>query len=184
MNFVNSQQRYLIFKQFYKCINPQEEINGFMNGHFIYQNEMYNIYIKKENQNKIKLKNKFEERIINCYDYNIITLIDDFQRYINYPLEYILLSNESLNYFMKKNTNYIKEIGLYDEFKEYFSNFIKSKFVISALKKSEKHNLLLQIIQNNPLILDKIIIILILLNLLQYIISQLKNILIKTYLYQ
>ncbi len=147
---LEAKKKYIKY-QFCKNFEPYEGI--YKNSSYIFKDkENKNIYIKLKDRNSIILHNDFEIKEIDINKYNINTLICDFSYYLNYPIKYLLKRNESMDYYFKKNKNYIEEIGLYDDFKQYLLTFISSNCVKSALLKSGKHQNIINLIEQGVII--------------------------------
>ena len=97
--------------------------------------------------------NKFESIHFDGRNYVINNLSADFRRNAYIPLDILLLRNQSLSYFEKNNKNFLNENdNIYNEFKKYFKNFIKSKCVEEALKKDERYINIIYIIKDDDII--------------------------------
>jgi len=112
-----------IFNKLIPCFH--EYINFPLNANIIVT---YNTYIKKLAGNLFEISNGYEKKIIDENNYNIESLSDDLKIYSDYPLDILLYRHESINYFNSINKSFIEREELLEDFKNYFFQFIKSKF--------------------------------------------------------
>ena len=93
--------------------------------------------IKKLNSGEYLVKTNFENKKIKGEDYILAGLQKDITYHSCYPLEILLLRNESYQKFVKDGgKGFLQKLNLYDSFISYIKYFIKS-------------NTLKQILQNN-----------------------------------
>ena len=86
--------------------------------------------------NEYIIFNKFETVEFDGKNYVIDNLINDFKNNAYFPLKVLLSRNQSLSYFVENKSNFLNASDIiYNEFKNYFKIFIKSKCVQEALKK-------------------------------------------------
>ena len=99
----------------------------------------------------------YEKKIINGDDYILKGLQKDLMNHSNYPLEILLLRNESYQKFQKDGgKGFIDKIGLYKPFIQYIKEFIKSKVIKEALQQKDIYKNL-QILLDNDIYLDVIL---------------------------
>ena len=111
----------LICNYFTKNLNNDDK-NG------IYKN------IKLLKEGEYLVETKLEKKTINEKDYIFIGLQRDISTYPYYPLEILLLRNESYSKFEKDGgKGFIYNLGLYDSFISYIKYFIKSKIMKQEL---------------------------------------------------
>lgn len=111
--------------------------------------------IIKINNNKYMIDNLLEKKEINKSDYNIDGISRDLDTGNIYPLEIILLRNESLTKY-KTEGFFLKRYGLYDSFKKYLKNFILSRCVKEALQSDSQYKDIINLISNTKY-LDEIL---------------------------
>ena len=116
-----------------------------------YFNKNINHTDNKGNYDNIKLikekdylvKTFYEHKIINGDDYILKGLEKDIIINGDYPLEILLLRNESNQKFQKDGgKGFIYKLGLYNFFIEYIKYFIKSKAVKEVLKQKKDYEYL------------------------------------------
>ena len=163
-------QKKVISNFFAKEIEPMKELNRYNSlDNLIELNEEENIFpknfgIKKKNNNQIYDKNidkntlyviynKFESIEFDGRNYVIKNLINDYIENAYLPLDILLLRNQSLSFFEKNNNNFLNVIDVvFNEFKEYFKFFIKSKCVQQALQNNKKYINVLKLIEDDNII--------------------------------
>ena len=125
----------------YNKFNPDYiELKNIENGTFIKDtNDLYDNYVQKINNEKYLVSNGIDKIIINEKDYNIKKLAIDINNYPKYPLSLLLYRNESINYYYSHNKTYIERESreLFDSFKDYFFEFIKSENIKSIFSQPE-----------------------------------------------
>ena len=125
----------------YNKLNPDYiELKNTKNGTFIEDtNDLYDNYVQKINNEKYLVSNGIDKTIINEKDYNIKKLAIDINNYPKYPLSLLLYRNESINYYYSHNKSYIERESkvLFDSFKEYYFEFIKSENLKSIFSQPE-----------------------------------------------
>ena len=152
LNTISEKKTKFILKQFTKELNPYQELTQYKYNTYVYSDfSEENIYMKYLDKDTILISNDYEKIKINVKNYNIYTLINDFSYYLNYPIKYLLLRNESFEYYFQKKKNYLEEYELFDDLKKYFLVFISSKCVITALEKSGKHQNLIDLINSGAI---------------------------------
>ena len=106
-------------------------------------------YVKKLENKQFEISNGFEKKKIDENDYNIEMLIEDLKNNPNYPLEILLLKNESINYYISKNEVFISRLCLLEDFKDYFFQFINSKCFMDVFSDKMYNNVREFIISDN-----------------------------------
>ena len=106
-------------------------------------------YVKKLKNKQFEISNGFENKIIDENDYNIEMMIEDLSNNPNYPLEILLLKNESINHYISKNEVFISRLGLMEGFKDYFFQFINSKCFMDVFSDKMYNNVREFIISDN-----------------------------------
>lgn len=110
--------------------------------------------IQSQNDTYI-IDNILEKREINKSEYNIDGIVRDIMHAALYPLDIILLRNESLSKYMTEGF-FLKRYNLYDSFKNYLKNFILSNCVREALQSDTHYKQIIDLI-SNPNYLDEIL---------------------------
>ena len=102
-----------------------------------------NNYLKKINNEKYELSNGHETIYISEKNYNLQKLANDIKLYPYYPLNLLLYRNESINFYYESGKNFIERESedLFNSFKNYFFEFIKSKNCIEIFSKKIYHNI-------------------------------------------
>ena len=96
------------------------------------------------------VKTELENKIINGEDYILIGLEKDINNYPCYPLDILLLRNESYQKFEKDGgKGFIHQLGLYDSFISYIKDFINSNALRQALKKNVAYENIELLLSNN-----------------------------------
>ena len=91
-------------------------------------------------RNEYAIFNKFETIEFDGRNYVIKNLISDYKKNAYIPLEILLWRNQSLSFFEQNKSNFLNTNDvIYNEFKNYFKFFIKSKCVKEALKKNKRY---------------------------------------------
>ena len=90
-------------------INDNEEEEEF--------NEINNIKII--NDDLFKIYNNFESYTAKRKDYVLKNLIDEMEKFPEYPLRFLLERNQSFDYFFKNNKNIINNEKIYPKFIDY-----------------------------------------------------------------
>jgi hypothetical protein len=89
---------------------------------------------------KLFAYNKFEKIEINPEDYILQGLEEDITNYYYYPLKILLLRNESYKKFLKDGEKgFLYSLNLYEDFKNYFKNFIESQFFNQLLENVDEY---------------------------------------------
>lgn len=97
-----------------------------------------NIKLLKEKEYEVQTF--YEKKIINGDDYILKGLQKDIINYGDYPLEILLLRNESYQKFQKDGgKGFLDKLGLYKPFIEYIKYFIKSKVIKEALQQKDSY---------------------------------------------
>lgn len=92
----------------------------------------------------------YEKRIIIGDDYILKGLEKDIMNYGDYPLEILLLRNESYQKFQKDGgKGFLYKLGLYNSFIEYIKYFIKSKALNDALKQNKNYENIKMLLEND-----------------------------------
>lgn len=108
-------------------------------------------------EKKYEVQTLYEKKIINGDDYILKGLQKDIINYSNYPLEVLLLRNESYQKFQKDGgKGFIDKLGLYKPFIKYIKDFIKSKVIQEALQQKDSYENL-QMLLNNDNYLDEML---------------------------
>ena len=113
------------------------------------------------NEKQFKVYNKFESFILDRSSYVLENLIEELKIYHDFPLQYLLERNQTINSFFENNINIINDKDLFPDFKKYFKSFIKSTIVKEALQSSGKHDNIIKLIESdfiNEILDDKYII--------------------------
>lgn len=97
--------------------------------------------------------NKFESINFDGRNYLMKNLINEYKENPYIPLNILLCRNQSLSYFIKNNTNFLNvDDNIYNKFKEYFKNFLRSTCVKQALKENNNYNNIIEIIDNDNIL--------------------------------
>ena len=96
--------------------------------------------IQKLDDTNYIICNNFEQIKIKKEDYVISNLLDEINHNYLYPLKILLYRNESFQKW-KKDGGFLKELGLYEAFIDYFKYFIKSKCIYDILSESDYENI-------------------------------------------
>ena len=110
---------------------------------------------KDKKMNEYIIFNEFETIEFDGRYYVINNLIEDFKNNAYIPLEILLLRNQSLSFFEQNNnrTNFLNTNNIiYNEFKSYFKFFIKSKCVQEALRKDNRYENIITLINDENII--------------------------------
>ena len=104
-------------------------------------------------KNEYVIFNKFESLEFDGKDYVINNLINDYKNNAYIPLQILLWRNQSLSYFEQNNSNFLNTNNvIYNEFKNYFKIFIKSKCVKEALKKNKRYENIITLINDENIV--------------------------------
>ena len=163
-----------ILNFFEKEINPTKEFSKInsLNSNIDNRISSINSGIKKKYNNKeIKKNDKFRVQKMNKYiiynrfesiefdgrNYVVENLLNEYKDNACIPLNILLLRNQSLSYFIKENNNFlnVKE-NIFNEFKEYFKFFIRSRSFQEALSKHKKYINIISLV-NDDNIINKIL---------------------------
>ena len=105
--------------------------------------------VKPLEDGKYLVRTELEEKTINGDDYILIGIEKDIINYPCYPLEILLLRNESYQKFVKdEEKGFIHQLKLYDSFISYIKYFIKSNALKQALKNNDSYENI-EILLNN-----------------------------------
>ena len=97
--------------------------------------------------------NKFESIDFEGKNYVIKNLAKDFFEHYEIPLDILLLRNQSLDFFIKNNKNFLNvNDKIYNNFIYYFKFFINSRCFRQALEKHEEYENILKLISNNQIV--------------------------------
>lgn len=97
--------------------------------------------IKKLENGKYSVKTSCQERIIDGKNYILSGLEKDISNYRDYPLDILLLRNESYQKFDKDGgKGFIYQLKLYNSFFAYIKSFIRSKAMQQALNTNSAYN--------------------------------------------
>ena len=109
---------------------------------------------KKENsEGMYTIYNKFESIDFEGKNYVIKNLAKDFFEHYEIPLDILLLRNQSLDFFIKNNKNFLNvNDKIYNNFIYYFKFFINSRCFRQALEKHEEYENILKLISNNQIV--------------------------------
>ena len=109
---------------------------------------------KKENsEGMYTIYNKFESIDFEGKNYVIKNLAKDFFEHYEIPLDILLLRNQSLDFFIKNNKNFLNvNDKIYNNFIDYFKFFINTKCFLQALEKHEEYDNILKLISNNQIV--------------------------------
>lgn len=132
----NFKNKEIICNFFTKNINDTDNKGNYDNIKFIKEKE----YL---------VKTSYEEKFINGDDYILKGLQKDIMNNGDYPLEILLLRNESYQKFQKDGgKGFLNKLGLYKPFIEYIKYFIKSKALNDALKQIKDYENLQMLLEN------------------------------------
>ena len=107
-----------------------------------------NIKLLKENEYIVETD--YEKATINGNDYILEGLQKDITDHWNYPLEILLLRNESYQKFQKDGgKGFLKKLGLYESFIQYIKYFIKSNVIKEALNEKNCYKNLIILLNND-----------------------------------
>ena len=106
-----------------------------------------NTYIISDGKNTKKIEKKY---------YNIDGIKQDLYLENFYPLEFILIRNESIVKYLETKQCFLERYELYDEFIKYIKVFIKSRCVEEALNTDKRYEELNKLIKNDKY-LDEIL---------------------------
>ena len=99
---------------------------------------------------KYLVTTSYEKRIINGDDYILAGLQKDLRNNSSYPLEILLLRNESYQKFQKDGgKGFLDKLGLYKSFIDYIKYFLKSTALKEALNKNKSYENLLILLDND-----------------------------------
>ena len=113
-------------------------------------------YIYYEDK-KLIACNNFEKIEINPEDYILNGLDDDISHNYYFPLQILLLRNESFQRFIKDGEKgFLYKLNLYEDFINYIKDFIKSEFLKELLNKIEDYKNI-SILLNNEKYLEELL---------------------------
>ena len=95
--------------------------------------------IKKINDNKYEIKAGKESKIIEKKYYCIDGIEQDLRLNNFYPLEFILIRNESIIKYVEQKECFLHKYKIYDSFIKYLKVFMRSKCVMQALDKDIRY---------------------------------------------
>ena len=122
--------------------------------------KVYNNNIIKNNDinkdrkiNSYSIYNEFEAIEFDGRNYVLENLLLDYKENPYIPLDILLLRNQSLSFFINNNKNFLNvNDNIFNEFKEYFKMFIKSKCMKEALNKDSKYINIIRLINDDNII--------------------------------
>ena len=99
----------------------------------------FDLSIKKMDDNTYEISNGKETKVIEKKYYNIDGIEQDLKLDNGYPLEFILIRNESIIKYVEHKECFLHKYKIYDSFIKYLKEFMTSKCVMEALDKDTRY---------------------------------------------
>ena len=134
---------FMLYATFFKDKSAKIRINNFFlkgtTGEYVIKDKVFSsndndddTSIKKINDNMYEIKAGNETKIIEKKYYNIDGIEQDLRLNNFYPLEFILIRNESIIKYVEQKECFLHKYKLYDSFIEYLKVFMRSNCVMQA----------------------------------------------------
>ena len=112
--------------------------------------KMNNLKFYRTSQDYYYIENGYEKLEILEKDYIIETLLSELILHPNYPLQLLLIRNQSYAQHIKNGRfkGFLEQLGLYDSFIDYIKFFIQSKSIKELMESDDKFENILALISN------------------------------------
>jgi len=141
---------FMLYATFFKDRTAKKRINNFFlkgtsgekvvkNAIFSSKESDFDLSIKKMDESHYEITNGKETKVIETKYYNIDGIEQDLKLDNGYPLEFILLRNESITKYVEQKECFLHKYKIYDSFIKYLKEFMRSKCVMEALDKDTRY---------------------------------------------
>ena len=109
--------------------------------------------LREQKRDKYIIYNRFESIEFDGKNYVVENLLSEYKDNPYIPLNILLLRNQSLSYFIKENNNFLNlKENIFNEFKEYFKFFIRSRSFQEALSKHKSYINIISLVNDDNII--------------------------------